>query len=107
MRKLPRCASSIYFEHRRRIQTEETAKAVSAVWGTEVIQFLAELAIFHQENFEQQDELILFFTVYHPGSIHPNLQIVLAWQKTWINSVPQTAATTFAFSSVFILLLVP
>ena len=37
----------LYFEHRRRIQTEETAKAVSAVWGTEVIQFLAELAIFH------------------------------------------------------------
>ena len=47
MRKLPRCASSIYFEHRRRKQTAETAKAVSAVWGTEVIQFLAELAIFH------------------------------------------------------------
>ena len=31
--------------HRRRIKTEEKAKVVAAVWGTELIQFLAALAI--------------------------------------------------------------
>ena len=48
----------------------------------------------------------------HPGAIHPILQIG-PLQKTaraarnWLNSAPppQTEATTFAFSSVFILLL--
>ena len=31
--------------HRRRINKEERAKVVAAVWGTEFIQFLAVLAI--------------------------------------------------------------
>ena len=35
--------------------TEEKAKAVAAAWETELIQFLATLAIFHQVQF------ILFF----------------------------------------------
>ena len=30
--------------HRRRINTEEKAKVVAAVWGTEFIKFLAALA---------------------------------------------------------------
>ena len=34
-------------KHRRRIKTEEKAKVVAAVWGTEFVQFLATLAIFH------------------------------------------------------------
>ena len=33
--------------HRRRITTEEKAKVVAAVWGTELIRFLAMLAILH------------------------------------------------------------
>ena len=33
--------------HRRRINTEEKAKVVTAVWGTEFIQFVAVLAILH------------------------------------------------------------
>ena len=33
--------------HRRRIKTEETAKVVAAVWGTELIQFHAALANLH------------------------------------------------------------
>ena len=33
--------------HRRRIKTEEKAKVVVAVWGTELIQFIAALALFH------------------------------------------------------------
>ena len=47
---------------------------------------------------------ILSFSSYCPGAIHPILQIVLVQRaRNWINSVPQAAATTFAFSSVFIL----
>ena len=34
-------------KHRRRIKTEEKAKVVAAVWGTEFVQFLAALAILH------------------------------------------------------------
>ena len=47
-----------------------------------------------------------------PGAIHPNHQICptskqlqYSAARNWINSFPQTAATTFAFSSVLILLL--
>ena len=32
-------------QHRRRINTEEKAKVVAAVWGTEMIKFLAALQI--------------------------------------------------------------
>ena len=33
--------------HKRRINTEEKAKVVAAVWGTELLQFLAVIAILH------------------------------------------------------------
>ena len=36
--------------NRRGKQTEEKAKVVAAVWGTEFIQFLAALQIYHQEG---------------------------------------------------------
>ena len=42
--------------HRRRIKTEENAKVVAAVWGTEFIKFLAALDIFNQDDFEVKDE---------------------------------------------------
>ena len=42
--------------HRRRIKTEENAKVVAAVWGTEFIQFLAALDIFNEDDFEKKDE---------------------------------------------------
>ena len=35
--------------HRRRIYTEEKAKVVAAVWGTEFIDFLAALALLTQD----------------------------------------------------------
>ena len=35
---------------RRRINTEESAKVVTAIWGTEFIQCLAALAIVHLNN---------------------------------------------------------
>ena len=39
--------------HRRRINTEEKTTVVAAVWGKEFIQFLAALAILHQDDFEE------------------------------------------------------
>ena len=38
---------------RRRIKTEEKAKIVAAVWGTEFIQFLAAKAVLHQDDLEK------------------------------------------------------
>ena len=35
------------FTHTRRINTEEKAKVVAAVWGEEFIQFLAALNVLH------------------------------------------------------------
>ena len=52
---------------RRRIYTEEKEKVVAAVWGTELIQFIAALAILYQD-----DPLL-----QRPGAIHAILQIVL------------------------------
>ena len=40
--------------HRRRIYTEEKAKVVAAVWGTECIQFLATLAVLHQDDMKKR-----------------------------------------------------
>ena len=36
--------------HRRRIYTEEKTKVVAASWGTKFLQFLAALAILHQDE---------------------------------------------------------
>ena len=46
--------------HRIRINTEEKATVVAAVWGTELIKLLAALAILRQDYFEEQDTFILF-----------------------------------------------
>ena len=40
--------------HRRKIKTEEKAKVVAAVWGKEMIQFLAALAILHQDGLKKK-----------------------------------------------------
>ena len=37
------------------IKTEEKALVVAAVWGTEFVQFLAALDIFHQVDFEEKE----------------------------------------------------
>ena len=73
-----------YSRHRRRIKTEEKAQVVAAVWGKELIKFLA--SYFAAGCFDERDEFILFFLLsrcnssyssYRPGTIHPILQIVL------------------------------
>ena len=40
--------------HRRKIKTEEKAKVIAAVWGKEMIQFLAALAILHQDGLKKK-----------------------------------------------------
>ena len=40
--------------HRRRIYTEEKAKVVSAVWGTDFIHFLAVLAVLYQDDMKKR-----------------------------------------------------
>ena len=83
--------------HRRRIRTEEKAKVVAAVWGTECIQFLAALAILHQDNFEEQDEFLQIILVQNiPFFKSPYCKIASA-ASDFINSFPQTEATNFAF----------
>ena len=41
------CTIVLCVGHRRRINTEEKAKVVAAVWGTKFIKFLAALAVLH------------------------------------------------------------
>ena len=36
--------------HRKRTKTVEKAKVVAAAWGTEFIQFIAVLAVLHQDD---------------------------------------------------------
>ena len=59
--------------HKRRVETEENAKVVAAVCGTEFIKFLAALVVLHKDDFEEWDE---FFSSNHPGA-DPILQIIL------------------------------
>ena len=37
----------------RWIKTKEKAKVVTAIWGTKLIQFLAALAVFHQDDLKK------------------------------------------------------
>ena len=42
------------YTHRRRISTEEKAKVVAASWGTELLPFLAALAILHPDELKNR-----------------------------------------------------
>ena len=59
--------------HRRRAKTE--VKVVAAVWGTDLIGFLARLAILNL--YDLKKGMNLSYSLYRPGSIHPFLQILL------------------------------
>ena len=61
---------------RRRINTEEKAKAVAAVCGTEFIQFLAAQAVLHYRIIFKNRMNSSFFP-NHPSAFHSILQIVL------------------------------
>ena len=47
------------FYHRLRIITEGKAKVVAAAWGKELIQFLAALAILHQDDLKKRMNRII------------------------------------------------
>ena len=95
------------FFYRRNIKTEEKAKVVVAVWGIELNQSIAALVTYFVSGwFEEGNAFILFFLSFSCNSFYlPNQQNSYSIVRQWIDSAPQTAATAFAFSSVFILLL--
>ena len=49
-----RAASWVSRKHRRRIYTEQKAKVVNSIWGTEFIQFLDALATLHQDGMKNR-----------------------------------------------------
>ena len=51
------------------MKIEEKAKVVAAGWGTELIQFIAALAIFHQDDLKKG--MNSSYSSFHPGAIHP------------------------------------
>ena len=61
--------------HSRRIYTEQKAKVVVAVLGTECIQILVALAILHQDDLKNR--MNSSFSLYHPGAIHSFVHIIL------------------------------
>ena len=82
----------------RRIKTEGKAKvAVSVCRAAVLTRAIWKIGWIHP------------FLSNHPGANHPIIKIVQcktdSAARNWINSSPQTEGTTFAFSSVCILLL--
>ena len=64
-----------YIGHRRRIKTKEKAKVVTSVGGTELIQFLAALAVLHQDDLKKG--MNSSCSAKCPGAIHPIIHIIL------------------------------
>ena len=110
--------------HRRRINTEEKSKVVAAIWGAQIASVCCHasyLGLWHKcDKDDSRKRMNSFYYSNRPGASHPILQIFLvqfflffnstlckiaSTARNWINSVPQAEATTFAFSSVLILLL--
>ena len=101
----------IPISHKRRIKTEEEAKVVTAVWETLLnsswgLKTWVELSLPLWAHGERLNSTQVF-------SSHEKLKKLDSGGKylvrqeielNWINAVPQTAATSFVFSSVYILL---
>ena len=93
--------------HRRRIKDRRQGTGRRYCLGEEFIKFLAALAVLHwtiwlqdylhQDDLKEKDKFILFFKII--------LGKIASAARNLIHSSPLTEATTFAFSSVFILLL--
>ena len=111
--------------HRLRINTEEMAQVVAATWKTELIQFLATLAILHQDDLKKRmnrlkatgcfeklvDQLVHTIQNHHPTKMDvlPKgfLQIILAaqWLVRHSSTVFPPNQQRRPLPSVFILLL--
>ena len=61
--------NNVQYCHRWRIVTEEKTKVVTTVWGTELIPFLAALAI--MQKYDLKKGLNSSYSSYRPGAIHP------------------------------------
>ena len=64
--------------HTRSIYTEEKAKVVAAVWGTEFIQFLGALAILHQEDLKNRMNSSFSYIIL--------VVFILFFMSSWCNS---------------------
>ena len=88
--------------HRWRIKTDEKAKVVAAIWGTELIQLVVAPASLHQDDSKKG----MTSSYFHIAMVQFILFFKLSWCKTasgakkWTDSAPKAAETTFAFSSV-------
>ena len=94
----------------RRIKTEAKAKVVAFILGEEFIQFLASLAFLPRTIMNGGMNCTRMICKKRMNTIHPidqnrPRQNSYSETRNLINSVPQTEATTLAFSPVFILLL--
>ena len=80
------CTVEEGFEQRRR------QRSSLLFGGQNLFKFLVSLAVLHQDDLKKR--MNSSFSAYHPGGINPLFVNII------IKSVPQKAATTFAFSSV-------
>ena len=72
-------------------------KGCVSVWGAQFIQFLAALGFFFPWSIRKKRLFLSFFQI--------NRGKTASVARNWINVVPQTDTTTFAFASASILLL--
>ena len=94
--------------HRWRIKTEEKAKVVVSVWGKECIQFLAAQAVLPRTIVNIRIHCTRMIWKKRMNSSYSSKLSkgkIASAARNWKNSSPQAEATTFVFSSVFILLL--
>ena len=81
-------------------EIQKTRQMSSCCLGDRIYSFPCRASYFALGRIWRKDGLNSSFSSNHPSAIHHIFQIVLLQ-----NSVPNTAVTTFAYSSVFILLL--
>ena len=67
--RIVNCPNLKIFASPIRIYTEEKAKFIAAVWGEECFQFLAALAILHQDDLKNM--MNSSYSSYHPDAINP------------------------------------
>ena len=75
--------------HIRRIYGEEKAKVIAAVWGTELIQFLAALQIESQDDFKKNSQRNIFkaLNLYIMMVLLMNLQSKMSLNKFFWESL--------------------
>ena len=85
--------------HRRRINTEEKAKVVAAVWGNKTVSIPCRASYFVL-GWLVLVRFILFFISSWCKYFKSSWCKIADAARNWVNSAPKAAATTFAFSSM-------